>query len=264
MKIMTGGAGAHKSLAEPSSGRSLRRRQFLALTLVGGAALVTSATVANAVDYELETTYLQVGLGGRLAFLPDLHIHSRGERHVEQTLKALERVDADVLVIGGDLVDEETRNLDEADGLLAELGSGERIAVLGNHEYWSSRAAAATATLRIRGFHVLFDEYVTTPVGRVFGYDWRENRRYPELTFEGLVITHDPNAADSVKGGALVLAGHTHGGLSLNGHILYSNSRYARGYYRLGSGTHLYVSRGMGQMSHQLRVWSRPELLVLD
>jgi len=247
-----------------SSGQQFDRRQFLTGTIVGGAALFVSAAALRSVDYSLEVTHLHVGLGARLTFLPDLHIHEIGEAHVEKTLKALEDVDTDMLVIGGDLVDEETKNLEAVGKFLDQLDVKEKLSVLGNHEYWSGHAKEVAAALRSRGFEVLLNEHVQTSVGPVFGYDWSEERRYQELRLNGLVIAHDPNAADSVKGRALVLSGHTHGGLVLNGHTIYSNSRYVRGHYRLGGEVHLYVSRGVGQMSFQFRVWSRPELLILD
>ena len=83
------------------------------------------------------------------------------------------------------------------------------------------------------------------------------------MRFEGLVIVHDPNAADHVSGRAFVLAGHTHGGIVLGGFVLYSNSRYSRGLYRAAAGAELYVSRGLGQMPQQVRVGSPPELVVV-
>ena len=83
------------------------------------------------------------------------------------------------------------------------------------------------------------------------------------MRFDGLVIVHDPNAADSVSGRAFVLAGHTHGGIVLGGFVLYSNSRYSRGLYRAVGGAELYVSRGLGQMPQQVRIGSPPELVVV-
>jgi len=77
------------------------------------------------------------------------------------------------------------------------------------------------------------------------------------------VIVHDPNAADHVSGSAFVLAGHTHGGITLSGLVLHTNSRYSRGLYRTVGGAELYVSRGLGQMPHQVRVGSPPELVVV-
>ncbi|MEN3048249.1 MAG: metallophosphoesterase [Candidatus Caldarchaeales archaeon] len=238
------------------------RRKALAATVLGSFATVGSLALAS-VDYELEVTRLDVGLGGRLAFLPDVHYHSRGEAHVESALRALEGLDPDAVVIAGDLVDEETKDMEGLDSVLGRMEARVKLAVLGNHEYWSGRASATVRALRRWRFEVLTDRFAETPLGKVFGYDWREDRRYARVSTDGLVLAHDPNAADSVAGGALVLAGHTHGGLVIGGLTVLTNSRYNRGLYEL-RGARLYVSRGIGQMLHQVRVNSRPELLIVD
>ena len=110
----------------------------------------------------------------------------------------------------------------------------------------------------------MFNEFTETSVGSVYGYDWSESRAYPRIKFNGLVISHDPNAADSVEGDTLILAGHTHGGVNLFGVTLYSNSKYSRGLYNLPRGARLYVSRGVGQMHLLPRINSRPELLLIE
>ncbi|MCS6788924.1 MAG: metallophosphoesterase [Aigarchaeota archaeon] len=238
------------------------RRKALAATLFGSLAAVGSIALGS-IDYGLEVTKLEVGLGGRVAFLPDVHYHFRGEAHVDGALKALERLDPDAVVIAGDLVDEETKDMEGLDSVLRRTEARVKLAVLGNHEYWSGRASETANALRRWGFEVLVDRFAETPFGRVFGYDWREDRRYARVVTDGLVLAHDPNVADSVSGGAFVLAGHTHGGLVVGGLTLLTNSRYNRGLYEL-RGARLYVSRGIGQMFHQVRVNSRPELLIVD
>ncbi|MCS7146212.1 MAG: metallophosphoesterase [Nitrososphaerota archaeon] len=243
--------------------RRISRRGFIELSLLGVTTTITTSLAAP-FNYKLEVTKLEAGLGGRLAFLPDLHYHKRGEAHVEAALYAVLKLEPDVMVFGGDLVDEETVDFDGLDLLLRELEAKRGIAVMGNHEYWSGYVARAVSALKRSGFEVLFNEHAETPLGRLFGYDWRESRVYDAVSFDGIVVSHDPHAADSVNGEALVLAGHTHGGLVLSGLTLYSNSRYTRGLFTLKGGAVLYVSRGLGQMSLTPRINARPELLVLD
>ncbi|MEM0381287.1 MAG: metallophosphoesterase [Nitrososphaerota archaeon] len=233
------------------------------MALLGVSAAATASTVAT-LDNRVEITRIDAGLGARLAFLPDIHYHDLGERHVEMALDAVAEADPDIVVLGGDLVDEETRDFDGLERLLKEVSRGENIAVLGNHEWWSGYSGRAATLLRRNGFKLLSNEYGETSIGGIYGYDWGENRAYHAIKFNGLVISHDPNAADSVSGGALVLAGHTHGGFNLLGLTIYSNSRYTRGLYSLRGGVRLYVSRGLGQMFLQPRIHSKPELLVID
>lgn len=242
----------------------LSRRGFIGVTLLGIAAGATASSATPLNKEELEITRLELGLGVRLAFAPDIHYHLSGEKHVESAIDALKRADPDIIVLGGDLVDEETSDFDGFERLLSEIASSESIAVLGNHEYWSGYADRATAMLKKNGYKVLFNQFTETSIGRIYGYDWSENRAYPRIEFNGLVVSHDPNAADSVEGDSLILAGHTHGGINIFGMTVYSNSKYSRGTYHLPSGAQLYVSRGIGQMRLQPRINSRPELLLID
>ncbi|MEM0481437.1 MAG: metallophosphoesterase [Nitrososphaerota archaeon] len=243
--------------------RRLSRRGFIGVALLGIAAGATASSAAS-LNNELDITRLEIGLGARLAFVPDLHYYSRGEKRVESATDAIIRAEPDIIVLGGDLVDEETRDFEGLEEFLGMICCGEDIAVMGNHEYWSGYAGRAVTLLRRSGFKILFNKFTETSIGRVYGYDWSENRAYPRITFDGLIASHDPNAADSVEEASLVLAGHTHGGINLFGVTLYSNSKYSRGIYHLARGIRLYVSRGLGQMRLQPRINSRPELLLVE
>ncbi|MCS7118022.1 MAG: metallophosphoesterase [Thaumarchaeota archaeon] len=239
------------------------RRKLIVASAVGSIALAAGTLSVTSINYELVVTRLDLGLGRRIAFLPDVHYHRPGEAHVERALRELQSLKPDAVVIGGDLVDEETRDIDGLHDVLSRIDSREKLAVLGNHEYWSGKVENAVGALMRHGFRVISNGYAETSFGRVFGYDWQEDRKYPRISFDGLVFAHDPNAADSVVGRALVIAGHTHGGLTIGGITVISNSKYNRGLYDLG-GPKLYVSRGIGQMLHQIRINSSPELLIIE
>jgi predicted MPP superfamily phosphohydrolase len=231
------------------------------LTLAGSATGFLAGSFLG--PQRIEVTEIDLGLGHVLAFVPDLHVHYEGEPHVEAAIRAIGSVEPDVLVIGGDLVDEMTVDLGSVERLLRDLDARRALAVLGNHEYWSGLAADVVRMLRRNGFEVLIDRSTRIGEKHLLGLDWRETRRYGAVRFDGLVVVHDPNAADSVSGRTFVLAGHTHGGLTLGGLVLYTNSRYNRGRYRAAGGAELYVSRGLGQMPHQVRIGSPPELVVV-
>ena len=118
------------------------------------------------------------------------------------------------------------------------------------------------AMLKDLGFKVLKDETVETRIGKIFGIDWRDERKYPSNIKGDIVLTHDPNAAKSADG-KIILAGHTHGGVVIGGVTILSNSIYTRGLYELGENKILYVSRGLGQMI-PLRPTSPLELVILE
>ncbi len=252
--------------SQPMRTPKLSRRRLILTTLSAAAAASLAGYTATGALHNTapELTTLDQGLGRRVALIADLHIHRPCEDHAERALRALERTGSEYFILGGDMVNEETEGPSALDWFLKELNAERGYAVLGNHEYWSGRDEETVGILRSRGVEVLRDEAVSTPFGRLLGIDWRESRSYGVWGFDGLVAVHDPNAADHIRGGATILSGHTHGGLILFGRTIYSNSRYVRGLYRLSEGRVLYVSRGVGQMLHQPRSNSPPEILILE
>lgn len=211
--------------------------------------------------FNLEVSRLRLGLGSKIAFMVDTHTHEFGVLE-ERVVDYLAGEQPDILIHGGDFVDRLTSSLKPLKEYLSLIEAGQRIAVLGNHDYWSGWAPELSRMLKDLGFIILRDKYVETGVGRVFGVDWRDDRRYGLRVGADLIVAHDPNAASVLERG-FMLAGHTHGGVVLWGVTVLSNSRYTRGLYRLGDNRVLYVSRGLGQML-PLRPTSPPELLVIE
>ncbi|MEZ0319251.1 MAG: metallophosphoesterase [Pyrobaculum sp.] len=203
------------------------------MVAVGGVALL-----------DLKISRLNVGLGRRVLFISDLHIHSR---------RSYDLPDADLVLIGGDTYDERTPSLEVVVEVVRGV-RGPKVAVLGNHEYWARRRfplREGVRALEEAGVHVLRDDWVDVGGLRVYGLDWREDpRSYPPVRGADVVLAHSPDAfQNSVEG--LYLAGHTHGGqFCLPGNVpLFTNSHfgYTWGWYRGGSAA-MYVSRGLGEM----------------
>ncbi len=242
--------------------RLMNRRSFLGVS----AALLTVMGASSVEGYlntqRLYVTRLSSGIGGKAVFIVDTHLHLFEDIH-EKILETIANEEPDIILLGGDLIDKYTHSISVLSTFLSNLDSDWKIAVLGNHEYWSGRASEVTSLLSRHGFAVLIDSYILTPFGRVYGVDWRDDRNYPSLAAEDIVLSHDPNAALSISGKCLVLSGHTHGGVVIGGLTLYSNSIYARGAYKLQGGGTLYVSRGLGQI-FPIRFTSPLELLIIE
>jgi predicted MPP superfamily phosphohydrolase len=209
----------------------------------------------------IEVTKLDMGIGRKIAFLTDLHINVLGNM-VEDAVRIVNREEPDIIILGGDTIDEWTLDIKSASKSLSRLEAQEKFAVMGNHEYWSGKAKEFASLLKEQDFKILYDSSVQSKAGKVYGLDWKEDRKYPQINVEGIVIVHDPNAALSVSGNALILAGHTHGGLTLFG-LKYSNSIFTRGLYRINEDCTLYVSRGLGQML-PWRLSSPLELVIIE
>ena len=249
--------------------RITRRRFFLAM--IASALGFTATGALNSVS--LTVTRLDLGLGKRVLFLPDIHVHRSGER--DYVVRVAEKLGPDIVIIGGDLWDERTRGMSVVRMLVEGLRRNARvvIAVLGNHEYWSASKfplREAIAGLEDLGVMVLRDEVADAAGLGVAGLDWRDNPRDYEEALQGLdadvFVSHSPDAFPYLgRRGALLLAGHTHGGqVCLPGSIsVATNSVYGYrwGLYRLG-GNVMYVSRGLGEMYPPRLYCSREAVLV--
>ncbi|KUO83136.1 MAG: hypothetical protein AT707_01160 [Pyrobaculum sp. JCHS_4] len=102
----------------------MRRRVFL--TSIGGAAAITAAGFGAPLA-GADVAELRLGLGKRVVFISDLHLHG---------VRRLDLPPYDLLLIGGDTYDGETPSLDVVVETLRRL-PGPKVAVLGNHEHWS-------------------------------------------------------------------------------------------------------------------------------
>jgi len=238
----------------------ITRRGFLILSL----ALMGSAASAYSFieSIRLLVTRLNLGLGAKIAFLADTHVHSLGAVE-EAVILELRRERPDIILLGGDIMDELTGSLEPVERYLSLMEADEKYAVLGNHDHWSGRVAELSKALGRAGFTLLIDEARDSRIGRILGLDWRDDRAYRADAEVDVALAHDPNAALSIRGARLILAGHTHGGISIGGAVIYSNSAFVRGLYELDGGCLLYVSRGLGHMI-PLRPTSPLELVIVE
>jgi predicted MPP superfamily phosphohydrolase len=222
----------------------LTRRQLFYLST---ASLVTVVLGLGYTETrKIEVKHLNVNLGKRVAFLADFHINALGGLE-NDIVRLVNGEHPDIIMLGGDTVDEYTQDMETASRCLSELDAKQKFAVMGNHEHWSSRVEGLTKILDGLGFDVLFNSEASSLAGKVYGLDWRDDRKYPQIDAEGIVLVHDPNAAESISGRTIILSGHTHGGVEIAG-IGFSNSIYTRGLFKLNEKTTLYVSRGVGQI----------------
>ena len=183
----------------------MKRRTFL--TLIGGLAVVAAGLGVPLAGADVAE--LRLGLGRRVVFISDLHLHG---------VRRLDLPPYDLLLIGGDTSDEKTPSLDVVVETLRRL-PGPKVAVLGNHEHWSRRKfplRQGVKALEDAGVHVLADDWVQLGGLRIHGLDWRENpRSYPAAADADVVLVHSPDAFQAARQG-VYLAGHTHGLTSVN------------------------------------------------
>ena len=287
------GAAVIMRLEPEGKGNSLKKRSKK-LLLAGGiaagllvwAGLDTSLTVQI---YTVESGKVEAPV--RLTLLTDLHSCDYGEGQRE-LLDAVEEQDPDLVLLGGDIVDDglempEERALATVEALAERWPT---YYVTGNHEYRTGRAEEIKELLAGRGAVVLEGTCALVTVGeqtlQICGVDdpavgaavWQSQLEDVTAALEGdvcsILISHRPErVADYTgRGFDLVLSGHAHGGqwrIPLLGVGLIAPNqglfpRYAGGTYDL-EGTTLVVSRGLARESTRIpRLYNPPEEVVVD
>lgn len=248
----------------------------VALTLLFTAFLVDVFVVE---PQQLEVTHHEIPAAVdhpvTLVHLTDLHIKKR-YRYQRRWLRAVERVDPDVVVITGDLVTTGT-DFDELLGWLADLDApGGVWIVRGNWEIGTGQGQrrshydgvpatllinewVETAGLTLVGFDDPMTGVMTVPA------DLPENE--PGSVTVGLV--HSPTGFDRLHGQVdLLLAGHSHGGQfripGLPPAFLPAGvGPYLEGWFTR-SGMRMYVSRGLGSSIIHGRLFCKPEIAVIE
>ncbi|MDX6409413.1 MAG: uncharacterized protein QOE13_2484 [Gaiellaceae bacterium] len=235
---------------------------------------------------------LDVGLPGlaaelaglRIAHLSDFHLGlpSRGERASERAVEWVEDLNADLVLITGDLVSR-PRGEPLLRALLQRLGPS--YAVLGNHDVENTRDPfSRTVGLDdLTPARLLVDDAETVELrGRrvqIVGVDPRAYRRrrsepwrlIDETADLRILLCHFPYVLDLLPPGAfdLVLAGHMHDGqinLPLGRgrkfRFAHPSTRYAAGLYERAGAT-MHVSPGLGTTFVPFRFFARPEATEL-
>jgi len=209
--------------------------------------------------------------GTRLVQISDVHVGSRSGRFLRRVVARINRLEADAVMITGDLID--FRDIPQRElASLAELRFPTYF-VIGNHERYVD-VEAICERLRNLGVRVLRNESLDLGAIQLVGIDDAEpksqvGRMLPYLPAVPeryrILLYHRPDGAqDAADWGAdLMLCGHTH-----NGQIIPFNHMVRRvfpricGLYRI-DGLHLYVSPGTGTWGPILRLGSRCEIGII-
>lgn len=249
------------------------------------ARLAAQLGASNAVAVERHTVDAPQPLGSarelRLAFASDFHAGpNTPDGLLEASVRELERLRADLLLLGGDFVSvrfEFVRDL--ARRLAAVPAPLGRYAVLGNHDHWTDGAAIARM-LTDAGIQMLTNRNVALPapfdhVSLCGLDDHTTGQPDPEAAFAGarpvrIVLMHAPSSLLDIgdRGFAVALCGHTHGGqIALpNGRPLKVahgklSRRYNAGRFDVEDGRVLLVSRGVGYSTVPVRLNAPPAIM---
>jgi uncharacterized protein len=229
----------------------------------------------------------------RVGFVSDLHLGPTTPlKLVEHAFDQLRAARLDVLALGGDYVflGASGRRLEHLERLVASVPAATKVAVLGNHDYWSRPERMVEAFERA-GAHVLVDQGLRLPPphddvgliglddpltsGHVFDPPRAQRAVGDALAAvrgatSVVAICHSPDALPAVRGRgvSLLLTGHTHGGqVAMPGYRpvvmpSYMGKAFPYGLHALEEGLSLFVSRGLGTSMVPLRTWAPEDLAV--
>lgn len=218
--------------------------------------------------------------GFTMAQVSDVHLGELvGPRYQAKIERLVAQVDADLVVLTGDLTDESPERALGGLKRLAAMKSRHRVlAVTGNHEYYVGGEAIVRA-MRAAGMDTLRQDHRVIDGGLViagiddpaFLEDGREGMpaaiaRAVQDAPDGLpvvLLSHQPLALDAAasRGIDLMLTGHTHGGqlppFTWLNRLVY---QVASGQARVGE-MDLIVSNGTGWWGPPVRVFADPEVV---
>ena len=267
-----------------------RAKQFTFMVITGIVALVLISGHVNSLRPKITSLTLSVPKKTarlqklNIVVVSDVHMGTIvGRSRLDRIVEKINRMDADLVLLPGDIVDEDIRpvirqNLGESlRNIKSRLGV---YAVTGNHEYLGG-VEAACAYLKEHNVVLLRDEWLKIAdsiylVGREDRFINRlGNTRRKSLselmacvdkTYPVILMDHQPfdleeAAAQSVD---LYISGHTHAGqLWPFNYIVRQIYEVPWGYKKIGD-MHVYVSTGVGTWGPPVRIGNRPEIVQMQ
>jgi len=213
----------------------------------------------------------------------DIHLGTIiSNSRVDTLVHSINSCDPDIVLLGGDIVDEDLKPVIEnnmGDMLLKIKSKHGIFAITGNHEYIGG-ADSACRFMREHGITVLRDEYVLIDKSIILvGREDLSKNRFTgikrktlktildgaDMNYPVICMDHQPFMLDEAAGNGvdLQLSGHTHAGqLWPFNYIVDMIYQVGKGYARIGN-THFFVSTGFGTWGPPVRTGNRPEIVQI-
>ncbi|MEV4540079.1 metallophosphoesterase [Micromonospora echinaurantiaca] len=270
------------------------------LLLARGAAIFAGLTATGLTGYGIRTALgppqldrVQIPLaklprsmdGLRIATVSDIHLGPlRGRAHTERIVAAINRLDADLVAVVGDLVDGSVAELGEAAAPLRDLRSRHgSYFVTGNHEYYSGVEEWVRELDRL-GLRVLqndrreiqarggvldlagVNDVTAAGTGLAAPADFTAALGDRDPSRPVVLLAHQPVAAvEAAKFGVdLQLSGHTHGGQIVPFNLLVKLQQPVVSGLGEVDGTKVYVTNGAGFWGPPVRVGAEPQITLVE
>ena len=217
----------------------------------------------------------------KIVLLSDLHLSELiSERKIKEIVEKSNSVEADVIVLAGDTIDDNPEKIKPLINSLRKLKAKKGVYfVLGNHENYFYRKEKDINALESCGFIFLNnsgftvnDQIYIGGIPDIFSYRVSGEKVNLQKTFANckdekfrILLSHTPYDFKEENNFDLELSGHTHGGQIFPFHLivkLYNN--FLSGLYSITNNAQLYISRGAGQWGLQMRLLAPSEISVIN
>ena len=268
-----------------------RLRNFAALpVLAGGGAWAFGSTLErHRLVVEKQDLALNLGPSAppklRVVALSDFHFDPLYEHdYVLECVRRANELQPDIVFLLGDYITKAVTRMDELATILSGLKQRYGIyACLGNHDHWEDPKHVVQC-LQKSGIDLLLNQHtrvkcadgelVVAGLASVWGGspDWAATSKGLKPTDRVVTLMHEPDFIYRLKAYpqqiAVQLSGHTHGGqVCLPGigalQLPRWGHRYEAGLYDV-DGIKLYVTRGVGTVHVNLRLFCPPEITCFD
>lgn len=227
----------------------------------------------------------------KIIFFTDTHFGKYyDDSHVENIVEKINQSNADIVIFGGDLLDNYARDREDIDFeyLSKELSkikakSG-KYAVWGNHDYGGGAVRIYEDFITSCGFTILKNEsQILDEYGiKIIGYDdylmgWTDPALYNiESELYNIIVSHEPVISQYITNSSenFLLSGHTHGGQVtipvLTTKLLPEGSgQFVKGFYtkeeiNTAASLQMYVSSGIGMTRYPFRFLNTPEIVEIN
>ncbi len=270
------------------------RRYILALIALGIAGLgYHDADRIEVTTLKLDIPAWPVGQQLKIVVLADIHAKPNSGDYLDKIVQLTLEQKPDLILHLGDILDgrteEEAMSLQQLKQRLQPLSDIPQYAIFGNHDH-AVNASGLAKIFKELDIRILHGKTASLDFGSgrklhlgglrcIFTYGGNPGR-IPSIPEEAkknkepfIMISHAASGARFVdKESLITLAGHSHGGqiclpfgIPILNSDIYAPREWIKGYVAAGKDhSAIYTSRGLGTSIIPLRIFCRPEILLLE